>query len=104
MPATRAQLAWPIHKVGLGEALTKERAAARLGVSKVTFEARKHRRQTSKVPLPAEDGWAFHPDPADTPQGGRDQPIPFWYERTIIAYGVAVGDLNRDGSVKPAAA
>lgn len=104
MPATRAQLAWPTFKVGVGEAMTKARVAERLGIQMRALEARLYRRGNAAVPMPSEDGWAFPAADPGRPQSGRQQPVPFWYERTIVPYGIAVGDLDERGNPTAAAA
>jgi hypothetical protein len=111
MAVTRQQLRWPEFKVGTGIAMTKQDVADRLGIALATLEQRIARRGTPRkvvradgmgAAFPIEDGWAFHPD-ALQGGGGRLQPIPFWYERTVRAYGIQNGDLDERGEKRSAA-
>ncbi len=106
MAVTRQQLRWPDFKVGLGDAMTKQGVANRLGIQLGTLESRIARRDRPRrvqrtdgadAPFPIEDGWAF--PPADPAAPRRLQPVPFWYERTVKAYGILVGDLDNRGEI-----
>jgi hypothetical protein len=99
MGATRAQLMWPPEKVGTGPALGKQAVADRLGIPRKTLEGRLNpdRRARAPHPFPIEDGWAFQPADGDPTGTDRLAPVPYWFERTVVAYGIAVGDLDSDG-------
>lgn len=86
---------WPALKVGLGPALTKREAGARLGIGLDAIEnaIRRTRIGKARTPFPDCDGYAV-PDDATS-----QRMLPYWYERTVIAYGKAAGNLDSAGKV-----
>lgn len=94
-PSTpRAAGEWPPTTVGKGPAMNKREAAERLGwtsVSGIDAAIRRTRIGTARVGFPTEDGYAIHPASA------RRTMVPYWYERTIVAYGKAANILGPDG-------
>lgn len=82
---------WPAPKVGTGPALNKREAAARLGISLAAVEMaiRRTRLGQARFDFPAPEGRAVHPD------SKRAVEVPWWRERTIIAYGKDAGILDK---------
>lgn len=91
----QAVTAWPAYTAGKGAALNKRDAATRLGLKLSGVEAaiRRTRQNTARIPFPAEDGYAIDPT------NGKRVMVPFWYLRTLIPYGVAIGTLDRKGKL-----
>lgn len=91
-----AVTAWPASKVGTGPALNKRGAAERLGLKLSGVEAaiRRTKHGTARVPFPAADGYAIPPG------SDREVMVPYWYERKIIAYGIAIDVLDKHGKAK----
>src|SRR4051812_35910050 len=87
---------WPIPKVGTGPALSRRQFATRIGRKLSALEAAERRTKRGdaiRVPFPKPDGYAIDPD------SGRDVMVPYWYERKAIAYGKALGALDKRGEI-----
>lgn len=93
---TQALIAWPATAVGRGPALDKGEAAHRLGRKKSGVEAmqRRTRQGTAAVAFPDPNGYAVKPGSRTT------TPVAFWYERTIVAFGIKANILDAKGNVR----
>lgn len=87
---------WPAPDTVAGPALSKTNAGRRLGIGLDAVESliRRTRLGTARIPFPAPDGRAVNPD---TP---RRHYVPWWWESTIVAYGIAAGTLDPDGNLR----
>lgn len=88
---------WPAPKVGTGPALNKREAGERLGISLAAVEMaiRRTRLGQARFPFPQAEGRAVHPD------SRRAVEVPWWRERTIIAYGKRAGILDeKTGAIR----
>jgi hypothetical protein len=92
--AHAALVAWPATTMGKGPALSKRNAATRLGRKLSAIETAIRRTKAGRPvvqPFPLPDGYAIDPET------DRDVMVPYWYERTIVAYGIAANILDKHG-------
>lgn len=91
----QALTAWPATTAGKGPALNKRSAAERIGMKPSGVEAaiRRTKNGTARSAFPAPDGYAFDPEAT------KNVMVPYWFERSVIAYGIAIGKLDRSGKL-----
>lgn len=96
MTTHAALIAWPPVTMGKGPALDKTESAHRLGRERSGVEAMQRRTRQGKaaVAFPDPDGYAVKPD------ARKQTPVAFWYERTIVAYGVKANILDKAGNLR----
>lgn len=84
---------WPALAVGRGPAMTRHQLAERLDVDPNTPNVWKRRTASGKLstPFPKPAGYAIPPG------AGRQAPVPYWFERDVIAFGKAFGLLDDNG-------